>query len=91
MRRGHLFSSPSFLSSSCRGSKIIAMMFILGQEEFVLFLHTKVCPGKRMFSYSLPSVGARTPDIRRGRGIALLNTAASRLVKLLKFNKIQYG
>ena len=63
MRRGHLFWNLSFLSSSCRGSKIIAMVFALGQEEFILFLHTKACPGKHVFSYSLPGVGARTPDI----------------------------
>lgn len=63
MRRGHLFWNPSFLSSSCKGSKITVMVFALGREEFILFIHTKACSGKRAFPYSLPGVGAGRPDM----------------------------
>lgn len=56
MRWGRLFWKRSCLSSSCKSSQIIVMVFALGWEEFILFYSFALRPALEAWVFLQPSL-----------------------------------
>lgn len=85
MRRGRLFWKQSFLSSSCKSSQIIVMVFALGREEFILFYSFALRPALEAGVFLQPSLcGAQEAWAVGERCRSVLYTATNH-VRLFKW------